>query len=138
MDALRKILSVNYQELTKWEVYQAELDSGMLKEGILHTEQFFKSNARNMEGKNGDFCHVKRLIQLISRREDEETLAMALFDLGEFARHYPSGKSIANRLGAKHVVMPLLNEHESDDIQRKALLCISKLLVNNWKAVVSS
>jgi V-type H+-transporting ATPase subunit H len=135
---LHKILCANYQELTKWEVYLAELESGALKEGILHTEQFFKANARKMEGKNGDFSHVKRLIQLIQRREDDETVAMALFDMGEFVRHYPNGKSIANRLGAKQVVMPLLREHESDQIQRQALVCISKMLVNNWQAVVSS
>jgi V-type H+-transporting ATPase subunit H len=138
IDELRKILSANYHELTKWEVYLAELDSGMLKEGIVHTEQFFKSNARKMEGMDGDFCHVKSLIQLISRREDDETVSMALFDLGEFVRHYPNGKSIVNRLGAKQVVMPLLQDHENDEIQRQALLCISKMLVNNWKAVVVS
>jgi len=138
MQVLQKILTSSYQDLTTWEVYLAELDSGMLKAGIIHTEQFFKTNARQMEGKNGDFCHVKRLIHLISRREDDETVAMALFDLGEFVRFYPNGKSIANRLGAKRVVMPLLRDNEEYDIQRHTLLCISKLLVNNWKAVVPS
>lgn len=127
-----------YQELTKWEVYQAELESGNLKWGILHTEQFFKSNARKMEGTNGDFCHVNRLLQLIAKREDEETVAIACYDLGEFIRQYPNGKAIAKRLGTKEVVMPLLHEHESEEVQRQALQCISKLLVNNWQAVVGS
>ena len=126
-------------------MYQAELDSGQLKWGILHTEQFFRANARHMEGKNGDFCHVKRLIQLLRNQQavfgsdnlDEDTVAIACFDLGEFVRHYPNGKSIAKRLGAKEVVMPLM-DHEDTKIQQHALQCISKLLVSNWQAAIGS
>jgi V-type H+-transporting ATPase subunit H len=136
LEILHQILTESYKELTKWEVYQAELDSGQLKWGILHSEQFFKANARKMEGTKGDFCHVKRLIQLVTNIEhDEETVAIACFDLGEFIRQYPNGKAIAKRLGCKEVIMPLLS-HESLEIQRHALQCISKLLVNNWEAAI--
>ena len=124
--------------MTKWEVYLAELESGNLKWGILHTEQFFKDNARQLEGPKFDFAPVKQLIQLISQRDDEETVAVACYDLGEFVRYYPNGKAIAKRLGAKQVVMPLLQDHDNVEIQRQALLCISKLLVNNWQAAMAS
>lgn len=134
------MLSVSYQELTKWEVYRAELESGQLSWGILHTEQFFKENARRMEGPKGDFCHVKRLIQLLVSNVsqpycmDEDTVAIACFDLGEFARNYPNGKAVAKQLGAKQLVMSLIHS-EHAEIQRQALLCISKMLVSNWQAV---
>ena len=90
-----------------------------------------------------DFGAVRRLLQLISAERiegqimDEETVAVALFDLGEFIRYYPNGKAIAKRLGAQAVVMPLLND-DSDEIQREALPCISKMLVKNWQAAVGS
>jgi V-type H+-transporting ATPase subunit H len=138
------MLHENYKELTKWEVYQAELESGELQWGILHSEQFFRENARRMEGSKGDFVHVKKLIQLIANHcrsqqadasLDEDTndvLAIACFDLGEFVRHYPSGRAIVKRLGAKSVVMPLMN-HENLEVQRYALQCVSKMLVQNWR-----
>ena len=124
--------------MTKWEVYLAELESGHLKWGILHTEQFFRSNARKLEGPKSDFAPVKQLIQLISLRDDDETVAVACYDLGEFVRYYPNGKAVAKRLGAKQVVMPLLQEIDNVEIQRQALLCISKLLVNNWQAAIAT
>eukprot|EP00934_Nitzschia_sp_Nitz4_P008494 Nitzschia sp. Nitz4//scaffold173_size47512//34309//36154//NITZ4_007164-RA/size47512-augustus-gene-0.8-mRNA-1//-1//CDS//3329538820//8484//frame0 len=149
LESLHKILSENHKEMTTWEVYQGELETGMLKWGPLHTEQFFKANVRRMEGPKGDFCHVQQLVHLVLSNSgmnprgelpldsDEETLAVACYDLGEFVRHYPNGKVIAKKLGANKVVMPLLNA-ENPDVQRQALLCISKLLVNNWQAVGSS
>jgi V-type H+-transporting ATPase subunit H len=136
------MLHENYKELTTWEVYQAELESGELQWGILHTEQFFRENVRRMEGSNADFVHVKQLIQLIAnhRRSQEadadddtnDVLAIACFDLGEFVRHYPSGRAIAKRLGAKSVVMPLM-DHGNLEVQRHALQCVSKMLVQNWR-----
>lgn len=135
---LHRLLTASQNEMTKWEVYLAELESGHLKWGILHTEQFFKGNARKLEGPKSDFAPVKQLIQLISQRDDDETVAVACYDLGEFVRFYPNGKAIAKRLGVKQVVMPLLQDHDNIEIQRQALLCISKLLVNNWQAAIAS
>jgi hypothetical protein len=71
------------------------------------------------------------LIKLAHSR-DEEIAAIACFDIGEFVRHYPNGKHIARRLGARDVVMGLI-EHEDTEVQRQALLCISKMLVQNWQ-----
>jgi len=63
-----------------------------------------------------------------------ESLAVCLFDLGEFVRHYPNGRSVAKRLGAKALVMEYAN-HPRFEIQEQALLCASKLLMRNWKAI---
>jgi hypothetical protein len=68
----------------------------------------------------------------LAHSSDEEIAAIACFDIGEFVRHYPNGKHIAKRLGARDVVMGLI-EHEDAEVQRQALLCISKLLVQNWQ-----
>jgi V-type H+-transporting ATPase subunit H len=128
---LHKLLHDTCQELTRWDVYKVELDSTNLTWGIVHTEKFFRENARKMEGSDGKFEMVKTLIQLTAS-DSEDVAAIACFDLGEFVRHYPNGRDIARRLGARDFVFPLI-EHKNPKLQRQALTCISKLLVQNWK-----
>jgi len=68
----------------------------------------------------------------LAHSSDDEVAAIACFDIGEFVRHYPNGKSIARKLGARDVVMGLI-EHDDAGLQRQALLCVSKMLVQNWQ-----
>jgi V-type H+-transporting ATPase subunit H len=133
VDVLHKLLVENYKEMSRWEVYKNEVESGHLQWGSTHTEAFFKENARMMEGSDGDFRLLKLLIALITSN-DEEVSAIACYDIGEFVRHYPNGRAIAKRLGAKDVVMPLI-EHENPELQRHALQCVSKIMVNKWEYV---
>lgn len=130
---LHKLLADNYKEMSRWEVYKNEVESGHLQWGSTHTEAFFKENARMMEGKDSDFKLVKVLIALLSSKDDE-IAAIACYDIGEFVRFYPNGRSIAKRLGAKELVMPLI-EHENAELQRHALQCVSKMMVQNWEYV---
>jgi V-type H+-transporting ATPase subunit H len=133
VDTLHKLLAENYREMSRWEVYKNEVESGHLQWGSTHTEAFFKENARMMEGPDGDFSLVKTLIALVGS-QDEDVAAIACYDLGEFVRHYPNGRSIAKRLGAKDLVMPLI-EHDNVELQRHALQCVSKMMVQNWEYV---
>mmetsp|Transcript_24719 Transcript_24719/g.69389 ORF Transcript_24719/g.69389 Transcript_24719/m.69389 type:complete len:519 (-) Transcript_24719:189-1745(-) len=132
-EILHKLLSENYKEMSRWEVYKSEIETGYLQWGSTHTEAFFKENARMFEGSDGDFRLLKVLIALLSSR-DEEIAAVACYDLGEFVRHYPNGRAIVKRLGAKDAVMPLI-EHENPELQRHALQCVSKIMVTNWEFV---
>lgn len=133
IDRLHKLLVANYKEMTRWEVYKNEVESGHLQWGSVHTEAFFKENARMMEGSDGDFKLVKILIALLSSKDDD-VAAIACYDIGEFVRHYPNGRAIAKRLGAKELVMPLI-EHDNVELQRHALQCVSKIMVQNWEFV---
>ena len=81
------------------------------------------------------YLFLKRLIKLLES-EDDEVVAIATFDIGEFVRHYPGGKAIAHRLGAKELVMQLI-DHENSDVRRHALVCVSKMLVHNWQVRLS-
>jgi V-type H+-transporting ATPase subunit H len=130
---LHQLLTDNYHEMSRWEVYKNEVESGHLRWGSTHTEAFFKENAKMLEGPDGDFRLLKVLIALVSSR-DPEVCAVACYDIGEFVRHYPNGRAIAKRLGAKEVVMPLI-EHASPVVQRHALQCVSKIMVQNWQHV---
>jgi len=133
VDALHKLLADNFKEMTRWEVYQNEVETGHLQWGSTHTDSFFKENAKMMEGKNGDFHLVKILISLLTSK-DEDVAAIACFDLGEFCRHYPNGRAIVKRLGAKELAMNLI-EHDNPELQRHALQCVSKMMVMNWEYV---
>jgi len=133
INVLYKLLSENYKEMTRFEVYKSEVESGHLCWGTVHTEAFFKENAKMLEGSDGDFRLLKVLIALIGSKDDD-VAGIACFDLGEFVRHYPNGRSIVKRLGAKDLVMPLI-EHENPELQRQALQCVSKMMIQNWEFV---
>mmetsp|Transcript_30191 Transcript_30191/g.69208 ORF Transcript_30191/g.69208 Transcript_30191/m.69208 type:complete len:515 (-) Transcript_30191:189-1733(-) len=130
---LHSRLVENYKEMSRWEVYVNEVESGQLAWGNTHTEAFFKENAKMIEGKGGDFRLLKVLIALLSSN-DEDVAAIACYDVGEFVRHYPNGRAIAKKLGAKELVMPLI-ENDNPELQRHALQCISKIMVQNWEYV---
>ena len=75
-----------------------------------------------------------RLLIDLLESDKPRTVAVALFDVGEFVRFYPNGKHIAKRLGAKRVAMKLMT-HEDGEVQKHALQCISKMMVNKWEFV---
>ena len=130
---LHKLLHENHKEMSRWDVYKAEVESGHLAWSVLHCEKFMKENVKSFEGPNGDFSILKILVTLLGQ-DDEDVVAIACFDIGEFVRHYPNGRTIAKRLGAKDIVMKLIN-HENSEVAQQALSCISKILVQNWKFV---
>merc|ERR1711879_539364 len=80
---LHDLLYRNYKEMSRWDVYQSEVESGQLSWGILHTEAFFKENARKLEGSDGDFRILKVLITLLTTNDDD-VRAIACYDIGEF------------------------------------------------------
>ena len=85
--SLHKLLTDNFHEMTRWEVYKNEVESGHLKWGSTHTEAFFKENARMIEGSDGDFHLLKVLIALLASSKDEEVSAIACYDIGEFQNY---------------------------------------------------
>ena len=169
---LLELLADRTEELTQFSAYEAQIATGILRwDEMLHTHDFFRANARHMEGPKSDFAPLKRLMEVLysnttsgklrnSGRADEisyvglnevnewdeddlrddeicETLAVCLFDIGEFARNYPNGKAVlGNRcgIGAKALIMEYVH-HPRDDVREQALLCASKLLIRNWKAI---
>mmetsp|Transcript_15832 Transcript_15832/g.49589 ORF Transcript_15832/g.49589 Transcript_15832/m.49589 type:complete len:457 (+) Transcript_15832:45-1415(+) len=134
IEALNKILVSNYRELSSFEKYQAEVDGGELDWGLVHSETFWKENAKLAEDR--DFALIKRLVTLL-KAEDPKVIAVACYDLGEFVRFYPNGKAVLKHIGAKDQVVALI-EHPDLDVQKHALQCVSKMLVTNWEFVTKS
>ena len=130
VDALHKKLLANYRELTTLERYAAEVRSGDLAWGLVHTDKFWRENARAAEA--DDFALIKLLVQLLDGDRDPTVVSIACYDVGEFVRFYPNGKAVVKHLGAKDKIMALI-DHEDPEIQRHALQCVSKILVTNWE-----
>ena len=101
----------------------------------VHTVDFWRTNATAFEA--GDFRLIKALSALlIDPGADDTTLAVALFDIGEFAVNHPQGRALLASLGVRPTVMALLKRDE-DEVKQQALLACSKLLVTNWRFVGS-
>jgi len=131
VEVLHAKLMKDYHELSTFEMYAQEVRSGALRWGVCHTEKFWKENVRSMEA--DDFALVKALTTLL-HSSDDEVVAIACYDIGEFVRFYPNGKSIIKHINAKGTVMDLI-EHDNPTVQRHALQCISKIMVNKWEFV---
>eukprot|EP00981_Chlorochromonas_danica_P010043 scaffold2953_cov187-Ochromonas_danica.AAC.8 len=125
---LSDLLHRNFRELSTFERWASEILSGGLRWGILHTEKFWRENAKFVEADN--FALLRSLIIHLSN-PDPTIACIALYDLGEFTRFYPNGRVVVARLGGKDVVMKMLTS-ENEEVQKHVLQCISKLMVNNW------
>ena len=129
---LHDALIKDARELSTWERYVSEVASGQLKEGILHTEKFWRENVKKSENK--EFKIIKDLIALL-HSEDEEVVCLACYDLGEFARFYPNGKNVVKLLGARDIVMNLIMHQTTAKIEKFALQCISKMMIQKWEFI---
>lgn len=126
---LFEVLMRNYRDFSTYDRWVSEVKTGNLRWGIVHTEKFWRENAKLLEG--NDFEMLKTLISLLLS-ESPTVVAVALYDLGEFTRFYPNGRGIVKSLGGKDSAMELIG-HSDQVIQRHALQCISKIMVTNWE-----
>jgi V-type H+-transporting ATPase subunit H len=133
VDILEEHLQETFRHMTRWDLYHAEVESSHLQWGVLHTKKFFRENIKLFEGDDGQFKIIHDLVRLTASA-DEEVASIACYDLGEFVRHYPNGRLLASRLGARDAVMALI-DHSHEELQKQALLAVSKMLIQNWKAV---
>jgi V-type H+-transporting ATPase subunit H len=130
---LNEVLIRNHRELSTFERWSSEVHSGSAKWGVTHTEKFWKENNKKLEV--DDWKWLKALIKLLDSG-DEEVLAVALFDLGEFSKCYPNGKILASNLGGKEKALRLI-QHSDEQVQKHALQCISKIMIG-WDSTAEA
>lgn len=117
--------------LSSFEKWLKELERGDLEPGVTHTEAFWRENAKHLE--NDSFGPVKKLVTLL-HSENPVCISLALNDIGEFARFHSYGKTVATKLGAKSKAMELM-QHHNKEVNQAALLCIQKLMIQNWQSI---
>jgi len=123
-------------EMSNFDRYEKELQTGQLRWGFIHTSKFWGENVMKFE--KGDFQAVRTLVHLLTS-EDNETLAVACHDLGEFVTLHPFGKKQAAKLNVKTRVMELMQRQGDTDkireVRREALLCCQKIMLNKWQDI---
>ncbi|EEA08470.1 uncharacterized protein CMU_003000 [Cryptosporidium muris RN66] len=117
------------KQFSNFDRYCLELDKKQFKWSFLHTEKFWHENFMNFEV--DEFSAIKRLVQLVKVCEDPTTLAVACFDIGEFARLHPMGKQVLGKFNTKEILMALMTS-PNREVAREALLSIQKLMLNRW------
>jgi V-type H+-transporting ATPase subunit H len=131
---LQNVLAKNYRDLSSFDRWASEVTSKNLRWGVVHSEKFWRENARFAEAK--DFAVLKALIEILKTSTDATTRSIALYDLGEFTRFYPNGRVIASALGAKEIAMKLATDESTEaEVQMIALQCVSKIMVTNWESM---
>jgi V-type H+-transporting ATPase subunit H len=139
--------------LTSFSKYQTEIMTGRLQWSPVHSEKFWRENADRFE--DDGFLLIRRLIELLDS-EDELTVEVACYDLGEFARFHPDGRKVVDKLGAKRKLMAKMAHKQSKSKKRElvsrsplalltrlraravakmALLSVQKLMVQNWESL---
>lgn len=130
-DYLIGVLQESVQDLSSFDEYATELKCGRLEWSPVHnSEKFWRENAHRLNENNYEL--LKMLISLLETSKDPLVMSVAAHDLGEYVRHYPRGKLVTESLGGKNLVMLRLT-HEDPNVRYEALLCVQKLMVQNWE-----
>lgn len=129
MQTVLEALQSKIQQLSSFEMYLTELQSGNLTWTPVHSETFWSEHKNKFEEKN--FELIKRLCELVDS-ENETTVEVAAYDLGEFARFHPEGRRVVTRFGGKVRLLSKMN-HFNQNIAKQALLAVQKIMVQNWE-----
>ncbi|KAJ3106593.1 H(+)-transporting V1 sector ATPase subunit H [Phlyctochytrium planicorne] len=130
LEFIKEELRHRVQSLSTFDEYASEVKSGQLDWSPPHlSEQFWKQNATKLAEK--DYELVKILSRLISTTSSPLVLSVASHDLGQFVKHYPTGKRFIQEVGAKTQIMELMS-HENADVRYQALLAVQKFMTNAW------
>jgi len=89
---LSEKLMASIVDLSSFDEYATEIKSGRLEWSPVHkSERFWRESAARLCEKNYEL--LKILIALLETSKDPLSLSVACYDIGEFVRHYPRGKT---------------------------------------------
>lgn len=110
---LKAELEENFQTLTTFEVYQAELLSGRLIWSPPHqSDLFWTKNWRELKKEN--YALLRILARLLSTASDPVVLSVAANDIGQYVKRDPSSKKFLQELGVKQRIMELMSHPDQD------------------------
>ncbi|KAG0021863.1 H(+)-transporting V1 sector ATPase subunit H [Entomortierella chlamydospora] len=110
---LKTELEENFQTLTTFEVYQAELMSGRLTWSPPHqSDLFWTKNWRELKKEN--YALLRVLARLLSTATDTVVLSVAANDIGQYVKRDPSSKKFLQEIGVKQRIMELMSHPDQE------------------------
>jgi len=135
VEELRKSLAKIVDDLTSFEVYKNEVLSRKLDwSSPSHKSQtFWSGNVMKFEENDDEVLHVLRsILDNDDKAADATTLAVACWDVGEFVRFHPRGKTLAADMDLKLPIMKYLS-HSDESVSSEALRALQKIMIVNWE-----
>lgn len=126
-----ELLDENYQEFTSFGKWAKEVKNQSLRWGPVHTERFWQDNFIHFDDAD-NLKLIKELVNLVGTSENDRTVAVALFDLGEFAKYFKFGRQILDDYHLKDNIYKLMQDTGSADIKKEAITTLQKLIVTSW------
>lgn len=132
VDSLLAILEKNIEDTTSFADYKQEVMSGRLDWTPVHkSEKFWKENIKEFE--KDDYKILRELGDILrSDSADPKSLTIICHDFGEFVKYHPQGRKILNQLDVKNKILALMG-HDNQEVNKQALLCIQKIMVQKWE-----
>lgn len=112
-----------------------QVDRRQLRWGPVHTEEFWQQNFILFD--NAENLHIieKLACDCLEDEVDNRIKAIACFDLGEFARFFPTGKTILDTYDVRTKMTKLMSSKTtSSEVKKEAITCYQKLLMNSWSS----
>jgi len=131
LKVLSEALAKNMVVLSSFDMYKKEVQSQQLEWSPVHkSEKFWRENCSRFE--ENDFQILHYLQRVLQSALDPLSLSVACFDIGEFVRYHPRGRSIVQQLSIKLDIMKLM-AHQDPEVKKQALFAIQKTMVHNWE-----
>lgn len=104
----------------------------------MHTEKFWQTSFANFNiSENLEL--IDKEIEYLRRHEgDHENVwcvrkAVICFDLGEFARYFPNGRTYLTMKGAKECINNIMKSNSATpELKKEAITAYQKILMKSW------
>jgi V-type H+-transporting ATPase subunit H len=136
LEKLFEYLDQNQKQFSSIDKFKKEILSRRpLRWGPIHTDKFWQENFIYFHDTD-NLNLIKVLEEYVQDVNlDDRTKAIALFDLGEFARFFPMGRTILENDGVKADIIKVMGRvGSSAELKKEAITCYQKLLMNSWSS----
>lgn len=131
LEYLTDVLTARKKEMTSFDEYVTEVESGHLTWSPPHkSDEFWSSNASSLS--KDDNKLVKQLARILATSKEPVVLAVACHDIGAFVKSYPEGRNIVQKIGAKSKILELMGSGDSE-LRYEALQTVQILLSRAWE-----
>lgn len=132
LEQLYEYFDQNQKVFSSIEKFKNQVMRGQLRWGPCHTQKFWQENCVLFDKQ--EYLHlIDIVVNKCLTSGNDRVMAVACFDLGEFARYYHHGREFLDRLNVKSKIAALMKDPKtSAEVKKEAITCFQKLLMNTW------